>query len=200
MVTFLKTKHIIILILILILLISFVFFINAGFFNALHNESNDNNSNIKFEDIGTENNYSKDWYDVGMDVKRDSAGTTLSNNYNSDTTAYYFANKPNSTTNSFYNVMDWDCPFTIEFDIVNSNNDSNFIQIYDGSHEIRKTFGQLKIIDGSHVKIEANDTFITFSVDNNKPIKVKNDLTTSSRFGFCIMKDGSLKYKNFKIY
>lgn len=192
-----KKKYVIIMsLIILILSISFV---SAGLFDGFFEDDNQDIS-MKFEDIGTSKNYSKDWYDVAMNVSRDSVGTTLINAYADESTAYHFANMPGTPSKSFDDVLDWDSPFTVEFDIISSNNDSNFIQLYDGSKEVRKAFSQLKIVDGSHIKITSDGSSVVFNVDDNKPIKEDISLSSKSRIGLCLVKDGSLKYNNFVIY
>lgn len=189
-----------------IIILSFIIFllgtsvVSAGFLDDFFGNGDNQDTNKKFEDIGTSKNYSKDWYDISLNVSRDAVGTTLINTYTVDNTAYHFANMPGTSSKSFDDVMDWETPFTVEFDVVSSNDTSNFIQIYDGSHEVRKAFSQLKIVEGSHVKITSDNSSVVFNIDDNGAIKENVTLSAKSRIGLCLVKDGSLKYKNFVIY
>lgn len=172
--------------------------VSAGFLDDFFSGSSDNNP--KFMDVGTADNFSTDWYDVGLTVHRDTAGTNISNKASSNSSAYHIVNKPDTSSKSFSNTLDWDNPFTVEFDVISCNNNSNIIQLYDGSNEIRKSFSQLKIVDGSHVKFTSDGSSVVFNVDKNDPVTVKSPLNSKSRIGFCIVPGGDLKYKNFMVY
>lgn len=181
-----------------LIVFSSMFCVSASFLDDFFSDSS--GDDVKFMDVGTSDNFSSEWYDVGLTVHRDSAGTNISNPALSNSSAFHIANKPNTPSKSFSNMLDWDSPFTVEFDVISSNNNSNIIQLYDGDNELRKSFSQLKIVDGSHVKCVSDGSSVVFNVDNNDPVTVKFPLDSKSRIGFCIVPDGELKYKNFMIY
>ena len=162
-------KKIIFMILCLILIILTMFTVNAGFFDGFFSDNNEK-IETKFLDVGTVDNYSKDWYDVALTIKRDSVGTIISNNNHSDEKAYHFVNKPDTSAKTFKDALDWKPPFTVEFDIISTNNANNFIQLYDESNEIIKTFKQIHLVNGSHVKIVSDDSSVKFIVDNHDPV------------------------------
>lgn len=192
----LKKSYLIILCLILVFLSMLC--VSAGFWDDFFSGSS--NDNAKFMDVGTSDNFSTDWYDVALTVKRDTAGTNISNKASSNSSGFHIANKPDTPSKSFSNTQDWDSPFTVEFDVISCNNKSNTIQLYDGDNELRRSFSQLKIVDGSHVKFTSDGSSVVFNVDQNDPITVKCPLNSKSRIGFCIVPNGDLKYKNFWIY
>lgn len=123
-----------------------------------------------------------------MNVSRDAVGTTLINSQVDDATAYHFANMPSTPLKSFKDVMEWETLFTVEFDVVSSNNASNFIQIYGGGfHEVRKVFSQLKFVEGLHVKITSDGSSVVFNVGDNNHI-IDNTTLSSNQELDCSVK------------
>jgi len=121
-------------------------------------------------------------------------GTVITNSSSSN--AYYLANTGDSS-----DEYDFIPPYVCEFDIVSvtGNLGSQNITIlqYQGS-AINKTFSNLSITDGCHMKITVNGTQVIYQKDDNTPI-TESYTSTKTRIGI-ILNNATLKYKDFKIY
>lgn len=189
----LKKIHILLLSVILIVFLC-MSCISAGFFDGFFGEdTKDSEIKSEFIDVGTSLNSSSDWLVLRNVSKNiDENGTTISAEGDSGV----YANKP-STSIGWNETYVWSTPFTIEFDTLKWSGDPS-IRIAEGNNEIRKSFDELNISNGSHVKIISNTSDLTYIVDG-KVVDKKEKSLTNAQIGFRLI-NATVEYKNFKIY
>lgn len=176
--------------------------VNAGFFDGFFSEdSNDSDdNNVMFVDMGIEGNKSSDWHFLkNLNVSVTDKGTTLVNK--GDGNAFYTVNKPSTSMGNLTDLVEWDAPYTIEFDLVSCDNGSGIL-ITDGDNGISKTFEQLGVKSNSHIKIVNDGSAVNYYINGvNDPIYTYSEKSVNhSAIRFVIPQDTRLTYKNFTIY
>lgn len=174
--------------------------INLQKFNTLQNIPNNLHEFYEtiFFDSGTLGEKNDNWYLTNNIIETVyESGTLLTNNQ--DNTTLYFANRPNSEKR-WRNTFNWKSPFVVEIDILDYSNNISFrISDYEKG-ELTVPFINLGITKNNHVKIINNGVSIEFYIDGIHIINQTIYSTFSNcQIGFRIV-NGSLKYKNFKIY
>lgn len=169
-----------------------------GFFSEDSNSSDDNN--VLFSDMGIKGNNSSDWHFLkSLKVSVTDKGTTLVNKGEGNT--FYTVNKPSTSMENLTDLIEWDAPYTIEFDLISCDNSSGIL-ITDGVNGISKTFEQLGVTSNSHIKIVNEGSTVNYYVNGvNDPVYTYNEKSVNqSAIRFVIPQDASLSYKNFTIY
>lgn len=128
----------------------------------------------------------------------DSTGTTVTC-ANSSSQRLYFANKTGSSTGSNY---DWESyNLVAEMDIINGSGNISFT-ISDGSCSITRSFSQLHLTNGGHLRVVCDGSKVEFFVDNATQPVYSATSNFSGLVGaqFALPNNTSFKYKNFYLY
>ena len=168
-----------------------------GFFSGESNESND--ANASFVDLATKGSKNEDWqYPKNLKVSVTDKGTVLSNN--GDGNAFYTVNKPSTSKNDANDLIEWDAPYAVEFDLVSNSGSS--ILITDGENGSSRTFEQLGANNNSHIKLVNDGSTIQYFINGmSDPVyKFSDKPINPSAIRFVIPQGSSLTYKNFTIY
>lgn len=182
-----KKIYLVIILIISLILIGFIC-LNTGLFNTLMANEN------TFNDMGIRSNSSDEWLILHNVTKTiTDNGTILSST--SDSGAY--ANKP-STSMSWDDTFEWSSPFTIEFNLISWNGKPS-MRIVDADHDAGKSFGELGIRNGSHIKIISKDDSIEYIINGNSTYKTSCPSFKNAQIGFRLI-NSTIEYKNFKIY
>lgn len=171
--------------------------VSAGFFDAFFSEDTEDNNPI-FEDMGVEGNKSSDWfYHKGsLKVSVTSKGTVLTNN--GENNAFYSVNMPSTSMDNSEDLMDWDAPYTINFDLV--SDEGGAIQITDGVNSTSRTFEKLGAENNSHIKIVNDGNTINYYINGvNDPNYVYDGQLNQATIRFVLHPNSSLCFKNFSI-
>lgn len=168
-----------------------------GFFSGESNESND--ANASFVDLATKGSKNEDWqYPKNLKVSVTDKGTVLSNN--GDGNAFYTVNKPSTSKNDANDLIEWNAPYAVEFDLVSNSGSS--ILITDGENGSSRTFEQLGANNNSHIKLVNDGSTIQYFINGmSDPVyKFSDKPINPSAIRFVIPQGSSLTYKNFTIY
>lgn len=184
-----KQKTILIGIVLLILIIALV---NFAFIDDFFSNSNKDNQN--FIDIGISNNHSTDWYVLPNVTKTvTDNGTSVS----SEVDGGIYANKADTSKDSWNALYEWSSPFTIEFDVA-SREGTPIIRISNETVDMSKSFDELNITNGTHIKIVSTDNNFTYII-NGKSLSTTNNTLKNAQIGFKL-NNATVVYNNFKIY
>ena len=105
-------------------------------------------------------------------------------------------------------VYTWDTPLVIECDIVSGSDNARIgVRRWDtttGTYadDIYRTFTQLGLTNGGHLKITYDGTYVKYYINNSTTASYTSSSVTLTRYGvtFLVPTSGSFKYKDFKIY
>lgn len=173
-------------------------FVSAGFFDDFFSEKSEDGGTM-FEDMGIEGNNCSDWkYLNDLKISVTDKGTVLINN--GDSNAFYSANKPSTSMDSFDDLKDWNPSYTVEFDLISDNNSS--IQIVEDEDKFTtRTFEQLGVSSNSHVKLVNDGSTVKYYINGlSSPVYTSNITLNQTAVRFVIPPNGNLTYKNFTIY
>lgn len=180
-----------ILLLCAILLILIVAFVNVDF---IHDFFSNNVENHDFVDIGVSNNFSNEWYILPGAIKTVTGNGTL---VSSDDEGGFYANKEDTSKDSWSDLYDWSSPFTIEFNVIDWSGNP-FIRITNETIDMSKSFNELNLTKGAHVKIISTENNLTYIIDG-KTLPVINSSLINAQIGFNL-NNASVIYNDFKIY
>ena len=151
-------------------------------------------------DIATTGKKSTDWHiQTGtLTLTTDDYGTLLDNTGTGN--GAYVCNLP-STSPSGYD-LEWEAPFAVEFDIVDSSDLSKcYMQVAPAdSTAYSPALNVNGSVIGSHHRIECRSTCYTIYIDDRTPIVLDRPINGLASIRFQIGQGASLKYKNWKIY
>ena len=125
---------------------------------------------------------------TNANLERTSEGTVLTGNWG------HFFN--NDSPNFIFNQ-----PLAVDVDIVNIQHPYNVrFQLYDGTTNHNKPFGELGITDNSHLLVRWEGSTVRYYVNDELKFTVPVNLN-ESRVGFQTYHDlASITFKNFMIY
>lgn len=146
-----------------------------------------------FYDDGSNTNYynvsSRTTISVSEDIK------TLSNS--SGSTAQYYA-VPKGTTPSSSTILAYNTPLVIELDLIEYDG-ASYIQVSDGTNNFYRSWSNLRVNGGEHLRFEINDGSQMIYVDDNLVYTATNSFSTVS-IRFNLGNNTSMKFSNFVIY
>lgn len=150
------------------------------------------------QDKGVEDNLNPNAFSYNTDaltITTDEEGT-LVENINSGDARVYSAKKPNAS------YVDWEYPFTVEFDIVEGD-DNVRIQVFkinSSGNYVSRTLSDLG--NPSHVKLEYDGEIIRYYVNGKTTPKYSKSISLENplQIRFSLPDNTSFKYKNYKIY
>lgn len=125
-------------------------------------------------------------------------GTTVSN-VSSTTGRTYWANKKGTPSTV---DLDWDYPVAIECDILNGSSAVAFQFGRQSDNQIAsRTFTQLGLINGGHLKVTFDGTNVKYFVNSETPLfTVPLSISGLCAVRFYCPASSTFKYKNFMIY
>lgn len=181
----------------MIIFVLFISSVSAGFLDGFFSEESDN-AQVGFVDAGIKGNKSTDWkYLKNLTVSVTEKGTTLINK--GEINNFYTVNKPSTSMDKFEDLIEWDAPYTIEFDIVSDNGSA--ILITDNENCTTKSFEQLGVSNNSHIKIVNDGSTVKYYTNGmSEPVYTYDGAPIkTSAIRFVMPPKASLTYKNFSI-
>ena len=143
--------------------------------------------------------YEGDWYNHSnrASVTTNEDGSISIEN-TTTSTAYYLANLNNTTKSSIDDLLDWDAPLAIEFELISTT--GGLVQIHDGVTDASRSFSSLYVSEGV-ILIKFLQNRIEYYV-NDVLTKTDNYSLNTSRIGFRLggTVGNEVTFKNFKIY
>ena len=153
-----------------------------------------------FHDKGLSSDYYDGWgYSTSyITVERQGTGTLVGN---TDTTTArgYWPNKPGTSGGV---SEDWSDSLTIECDIVSTDGNGAFQLLQGDSNAVSRTFSQLGLTSGGHLKVVYDGTQVAYYVNGSSTATYTATKTFDGLFSirFILSAESSLVYKDFIVY